>query len=76
MQITINGKKHDVSVGGGHVDYELIASLAGHPDSRELYVTYRGPRPDDVQRSGTLAPGGSITGVDGMIFNAAHTGGA
>lgn len=74
MQITVNGERHDIP--RGPVDYLQIASLAGHPDSQYLSITYHGKRQGDTERSGILMPGKSIEGDDGLIFNAVHTGNA
>jgi hypothetical protein len=74
MQITVNGTRHDIP--RGPVDYLQIASLAGRPDDQYLTVTYHWSGLSDVTRQGTLMPGKSVEGDDGMIFNAVRTGNA
>lgn len=74
MQITVNGTRMDVP--RGDVTYEDVARWAGHPDSKYLSVTYYWHGPGDHQRQGILAAGEKVSGDDGMVFNAHHTGNA
>ena len=71
MNITVNGKRHDIP--RAPVSYAAIASLAGYPDSNELYVKWS----DDSGKTGTLSPDQQIDHPsDSLAFRASHTGGA
>lgn len=68
MQIIVNGFQYDFP--GGSISYEIVGKLAGLPQDQYLTITYIGQRIGDMQRSGTMISGQSISCEDGMTFTA------